>query len=88
MSKIGVREEPDSLSYTFYFRSPDFCPGSKLIIAKREITGSRLILTLEEEVEARVVGSSRVERVPFIIVDKDVLDVTGGMHARSHKKSW
>lgn len=96
MDEIGVTPEPELLTYSFHFKSKDFCPGSKLVITKREIKpgllgwnrpqGPTLVLTLEEEAEVRVVSSSRVERVPFVIVDKDVLDVTGGMHARSHKK--
>lgn len=86
MIEIGVTR--DHWGYTFHFRSNDFCPNSKLVITKRYIgPGPILVLALEEEVEARVVGSTRVERVPFVIVDKDVLDVTGGVHARSHKKN-
>lgn len=91
MIEIGVT--PDKWGYTFHFRSDDFCPNSKLVVTERVVRhgpiklGPILVLTLEEEVEARVVGSSRVERVPFVIVDKDVLDVTGGVHARSHKKN-
>lgn len=97
MSEIGVTHHLEDNSYTFHFRSKDFNPNSKLVVTKRVIKpallgvyrpkGPMLVLTLEEETEARVVGSSRVERVPFVIVDKDVLDVTGGMHARSHKKN-